>query len=290
MTLQEFNRLCQSKTVLLDGAMGSNLRLAGMPAGVCSELWALEHPDVVFSLLRAYVVAGSDIIYAPTFSANRIGLSMHGLEDRLSEINAGLVQIAKQAANGRALVAGDVTTTGRPLEPRGEMTYSELFDVYAEQVSALAQAGADLIVAETMMALDETMAALEAAQSVCSLPVMCSLTLETDGNLLWGGTVTDAVEALQEMGAAAVGLNCSVGPDQLESVISSIKAVAKVPVIAKPNAGMPVIDEHGVAHYDMPPGPFARAMRKLVWRGAGIVGGCCGTDPEYIRLLAAELA
>ena len=134
------------------------------------------------------------------------------------------------------------------------------------------------------------MAALEAAQSVCSLPVMCSLTLETDGNLLWGGTVTDAVEALQEMGAAAVGLNCSVGPDQLESVISSIKAVAKVPVIAKPNAGMPVIDEHGVAHYDMPPGPFARAMRKLVWRGAGIVGGCCGTDPEYIRLLAAELA
>jgi 5-methyltetrahydrofolate--homocysteine methyltransferase len=269
--------------------MGSNLRKAGMPVGVCPELWALEHPDPVFSLLRAYVVAGSDIIYAPTFGANRISLSGFGLEDRLEELNAGLVRLALDAADGRALVAGDVTTTGRLLEPRGDMSYSELFDVYAEQISALARGGADLIAIETMMALDETMIALEAARSVCDLAVTCTLTPEADGRLMYGGTVAEAVETLQEMGAAALGVNCSVGPGQLESVVSAVNAVATVPVIVKPNAGMPFMDEHGIAHYDMPSAEFTRSMQRLLWRGARILGGCCGTDPEYIRALCAAV-
>lgn len=286
MNIHEFQQLTQQGIVILDGATGSNFRRAGMPVGVCSELWALEHPEVVVELQRAYVDAGSQIVYAPTFSANRIGLGMHGLESRLQEINAGLVALSKRAADGRALVAGDITTTGKVLEPQGDMTYQQLLDVYKEQVQALAEAGADLIVAETMLTLEETMAALEAAQAVCGLPVMCTLTLEADGHLLYGGTAVEAVEALQEMGAAALGLNCSVGPDQLESVVSSMKAVAKVPVIAKPNAGMPTMDDQGFAHYSMSPEDFARAMKKLTWRGARIVGGCCGTDPEYIRALA----
>lgn len=285
MNIQEFQQLTQQGIVILDGATGSNFRRAGMPVGVCSELWALEHPEVVIELQRAYVDAGSQIVYAPTFSANRIGLGMHGLESRLQEINAGLVALSKRAADGRALVAGDITTTGKVLEPQGDMTYQQLLDVYKEQVQALAEAGADLIVAETMLTLEETMAALEAAQAVCGLPVMCTLTLEADGHLLYGGTAVEAVEALQEMGAAAVGLNCSVGPDQLESVVSAMKAAAKVPVIAKPNAGMPTMDDQGFAHYSMSPEDFARAMKKLTWRGARIVGGCCGTDPEYIRAL-----
>ena len=286
MNIHEFQQLTQQGIVILDGATGSNFRRAGMPVGVCSELWALEHPEVVVELQRAYVDAGSQIVYAPTFSANRIGLGMHGLESRLQEINAGLVALSKRAADGRALMAGDITTTGKVLEPQGDMTYQQLLDVYKEQVQALAEAGADLIVAETMLTLEETMAALEAAQAVCGLPVMCTLTLEADGHLLYGGTAVEAVEALQEMGAAALGLNCSVGPDQLESVVSSMKAVAKVPVIAKPNAGMPTMDDQGFAHYSMSPEDFARAMKKLTWRGARIVGGCCGTDPEYIRALA----
>lgn len=271
--------------VILDGAMGSNLRKAGMPVGVCPEKWALDHSEVILGLQRAYVEAGSNIIYAPTFAANRINLAGHGLENQLVEINTKLVQLSKQAADGRAYVAGDVTTTGKVLEPMGDMSYQALFDVYAEQIDALAAAGADLIVAETMLTLEETMVALEAAQSVCDLPVMCTLTVEADGYLLYGGTAADAFEALQELGAAAVGLNCSIGPNQLESVVSAMKAVAKVPVIAKPNAGMPTMDEHGVAHYDMPPADFAASMKKLLWRGARIVGGCCGTDPEYIRAL-----
>ncbi|MDO4322672.1 MAG: homocysteine S-methyltransferase family protein [Lachnospiraceae bacterium] len=289
MTKQEFQNMTQQGIVLLDGATGSNLRKAGMPVGVCSELWALEHPGVVKELQSAYAEAGSRIIYAPTFSANRISLSLHGLQDRLTELNTKLLAITKEAVGGRAYVAGDVTTTGKMLEPRGEITYQELYEVYKEQIHVLAESGADLIAAETMLDVEETLVVLDAAQAVCDLPVMCSLTLEADGSALYGGNAVEMVETLQEMGAAAVGLNCSVGPDQLEAVVSSMKRVAKVPILAKPNAGMPEIDENGAAHYSMSAEHFAASMKRLVECGAQIVGGCCGTDPEYIRLMAKEL-
>lgn len=289
MTKQKFREMTEQGIVLLDGATGSNLRKAGMPVGIPTEVWALEHPDVIQTLQRAYVEAGSQIIYAPTFSANRISLSLHGMQDRLEELNTKLTALSKEAANGRALVAGDMTTTGKMLEPRGEITYQELFDVYKEQVTALANAGADLIVAETMLAVDETVVLLDAAQSVCELPVICTLTLEADGNALYGGSGIELVETLQEMGASAVGLNCSVGPDQLEAVVAAMKSVATIPIIAKPNAGMPVMDAQGQAHYDMSPEHFAAAMKRLVEKGADIIGGCCGTDPEYIRALAQML-
>ena len=289
MNLQQFNELSARRVLLLDGATGSCLRSMGMPVGVSTELWALEHTDAILTLQRGYVEAGSDIIYAPTFSANRLGLSMYGLEDRLAEINAGLVSLSRKATDGRALVAGDLTTTGKALEPKGDLTYQQLLDVYAEQIDVLSHAGADLLVAETMLSIDETMAAVEAAHSVCDLPIMCSMTLEADGQLLFGGSAVDAVESLQALGAAAVGLNCSVGPDQLEAVVSSMKSVATVPLIVKPNAGMPVMDDRGVAHYSMTPSDFAASMKKLLWRGARLVGGCCGTSPEYIRALAGVL-
>lgn len=289
MTKQEFLEMTQQGVVLLDGAVGSNFRKAGMPVGISTELWALEHPEVVLELQRGYVEAGSQIIYAPTFSANRIGLAMHGLEDRLEEINTRLVELSKKAADGRALVAGDMTTTSKMLEPRGDMKYETLIEVYQEQIRVLEAAGVDLIVAETMLAVDETTALLEAAASVCNLPVMCSLTLEADGNLLYGGTITEAVETLQEMGAAAVGLNCSVGPDQLQAVVASIKKVSEIPVLVKPNAGLPVMDNRGVAHYNMQPESFAESMMNLIDTGADLAGGCCGTTPEYIRALSKAL-
>ncbi len=285
MLRTEFEKLAAGRVLLLDGATGSELRKRGMPVGVSTELWALEHPEAVLELQRAYVDAGSDIIYAPTFSANRMSLEMHGIADRLKEINAGLVKLSKEAAGGRAFVAGDITTTGKPLEPIGTLSYQALLDVYREQIEILAEAGADLLVAETMLGLDETVCAVEAAKSVCDLPIMCTLTMEADGHLLFGGTAVEAVETLQAMGASAVGLNCSVGPDQLESVVASIKQVAQVPVIAKPNAGLPVMDDKGMAHYNMSPVAFAAAMSRLIAAGAAIVGGCCGTSPEYIRAL-----
>ncbi|MBR2699411.1 MAG: homocysteine S-methyltransferase family protein [Clostridia bacterium] len=285
MRIGEFKKRASEGVILLDGATGSNLRLAGMPVGVSTEQWVYDHPEAILRLQRAYVEAGSDIIYAPTFMANRVGLGMHGIEDRLKALNAGLVKLSKEAADGRALVAGDITTTGKPLEPVGPMSYQALFDVYREQIEALAAAGVDLLVAETMMSIDETVCAVEAAASVCDLPIMCSLTMEADGHLLLGGSAVEAVETLQALGACAVGLNCSVGPDQLEAVVRAMKAVAQVPVIAKPNAGVPVMDEHGTAHYSMSPEDFARSMVPLVDAGAGIVGGCCGTNPDYIRAL-----
>ena len=285
MTPSDFAARAKQGILILDGATGSNLRLAGMPVGVSTEAWVYGHPEAILALQRAYVDAGSDIIYAPTFMANRIGLGMHGLEDRLVELNRGLVALSKRAADGRAWVAGDITTTGKPLEPVGPMRYETLFDVYREQIEVLAEAGVDLLVAETMLSIDETACAVEAARSVCDLPIICSLTMEADGHLLLGGSAAEAVETLQALGASAVGLNCSVGPDQLESVVRGMKVVAEVPVIAKPNAGMPVMDEHGMAHYSMTPDDFAAAMTRLVDAGASVVGGCCGTNPEYIRAL-----
>ena len=283
MTHDDFKALVSRKVVLLDGATGSQLRAVGMPVGVSTELWAYEHPEALVALQRAYVDAGSDIIYAPTFSANRMGLAMHGLTDRLAELNAGLVRLAREAADGRALVAGDFTTTGKPLEPVGTLSYQALYDVYREQVEAVVAAGPDLLVAETMLSVDECACFVEAARSVCDLPILCTLTMEADGHLLFGGTAVEAVETLQALGASAVGLNCSTGPDQLEAVIRAMKAVAEVPVIAKPNAGMPVMDDRGNAHYSMTPGQFAASMARLVDAGARIIGGCCGTGPEYIE-------
>lgn len=289
MTKQEFQKLTEQGIVLLDGATGSNLRKAGMPVGICTETWIEAHPEALQKLQRAYVEAGSDIIYAPTFAANRISLAMHGQQDRVEELNRNLLALTKEVVQGRALVAGDVTTTGKLMEPRGELTYQELYDAYREQIAVLADAGADLIVAETMMDVEETLVVLDAAQAVCDLPVICTLTLNADGTAIFGGDAVSMVESLQEMGASAVGLNCSVGPDQLESVVSQMKSVAKVPVIAKPNAGLPTIDEQGEAHYSMGPEQFVQHMQKLVDCGAGIIGGCCGTTPDYIRLLAEKI-
>ena len=289
MAAMDWNERLKRGYLLLDGATGSELRRMGMPVGVSTELWAYEHPEAVLKLQRAYVEAGSDVIYAPTFAANRMGLKMHGLEGRLRELNAGLVKLSKQAAGDRALVAGDLTTTGQPLEPVGPMSYQALYELYQEQIAVLAEAGADLIVAETMLSIEETACAVEAALSVCELPVICTLTMEADGHLLFGGSAAEAVETLQAVGASAVGLNCSVGPEQLEAVVNAMVAVAEVPVIAKPNAGIPVMDEQGMAHYSMAPEDFARAMRRLYDAGAVVLGGCCGTNPDYIRALKAAL-
>lgn len=289
MNNRQFKELTQQGLVILDGATGSNLTKSGMPKGVSTELWTLEHKEILIDLQRAYVEAGSQIVYAPTFAANRISLANYGMADRVEELNTKLVRISREAVDDRAYIAGDITTTGKMLEPKGELTYEELLDAYKEQITALANAGVDLLVAETMMCVDEMMAALDAAQSVCDLPMLCSMTVEADGSGFFGGSAVEAVQNLQEMGAAAVGINCSMGPDQMEAVVASMKRVAQVPVIAKPNAGMPTINEKGEAIYHMAPDAFARHMEVLVQAGAGVIGGCCGTDPDYIRAMIAAV-
>lgn len=284
MTKQEFRELVQAKTLLLDGATGSNLMKEGMPRGVCSEQWIYENPQVLQKLQREYREAGSVVVYAPTFSANRISLANHGLEDKVEELNRGLVRISREAVGEQCYVAGDLTTTGKQ-----DVPYEELFEAYKEQITVLADAGVDLLIAETMLGVDEVMAVLDAAAAVCELPVMCTLTVESDGSLFFGGNIYEAVETLEQMGADAVGINCSTGPDQLVSVVKNIRERVRIPVIVKPNAGMPVIDEKGNPVYSMGAEEFAGHMKTLAEAGADIVGGCCGATPAYIRKLAEVL-
>ena len=289
MTKQEFRSLLQSGVVLLDGATGTNLQKSGMPTGVCPEQWILEHPDVIRQLQRSYVQAGTNILYAPTFTANRIKFAEYGLAERLREMNRALVQLSKEAADGKALVAGDLTMTGQQLYPLGDLQFEQLVQVYKEQAEVLYDAGVDLFVIETMMSLQETRAAVLAVKETCSLPVMASLTFEPDGRTLFGTDPETAVVVLQSLGADAVGLNCSTGPQEMAEIVEAMYACANVPILAKPNAGLPEL-ENGATIYRMTPEAFAAAGKKLAEAGAGILGGCCGTDPSHIRALAQAVA
>ncbi len=283
MNRQEFQTLIKEHPIFLDGATGSNLQRAGMPAGVCPERWILEHGEELLSLQRAFVEAGSNIVYAPTFTANRIKLKEYGLDGDIRKINRELVALSKTAVGGRAYVAGDITMTGEQLAPIGRLDFEELIDIYKEQIGYLVEAGADLLVVETMMSLQETRAALIAAREVCELPVMATMTFESDGRTLYGTDAVTAAVVLESLGADAVGTNCSTGPDKMTEIVRQIASVTSVPVIAKPNAGLPSLDADGHTVYDMEAEQFGECMRTLVEAGASIVGGCCGTTPEHIR-------
>lgn len=285
MKREEFLEKFKGKVVFLDGATGTNLMKAGMPAGVCPEKWILEHKDVMLQLQRSYVDAGADIIYAPTFTGNRIKLSDYGLEDSIKEINTELVELAKKAADGRALVAGDITMTGRQLKPIGDLSFEELVDTYKEQISILEKAGCDLIIVETMMSLQECRAALIAAKEISDIAVMVTLTFEADGRTLYGSDASASAITLEALGACAIGANCSTGPDKMEELIRNMASVTGVPIIAKPNAGLPSVDENGNTEYDMDESTFVKEMKRLLDAGASVIGGCCGTTPAFIKAL-----
>lgn len=286
MNKAEFNRLSRERVLYLDGATGSNLIKRGMPAGVCPEKWILDHREIMIGLQREYIEAGSNIIYAPTFTANRIKLKEYGLEKETRSMNRELIRLSLEAAEGRALVAADITMTGEQLAPMGTMDFETLILVYKEQITAVAQAGADLIVVETMMSLQESRAALIAAGEVCDLPVMVTMTFESDGKTLYGTDATTAAVVLESLGACAIGANCSTGPDKMMPIISEIAEAVSIPVIAKPNAGLPALNEHGETVYNMGEEDFVAGMQELIEAGASILGGCCGTSPSYIRALS----
>lgn len=277
--------MVDDRTVILDGATGTNLQKAGMPVGVCPEKWVEEHPQALLDLQRAFVDAGADIVYAPTFTGNRIKLREYGLENELRELNTALVRISKEAAGDRALVAGDMTMTGEQLFPMGSLTFDELVDVYREQAEVLRDAGVDLFIVETMMSLQETRAAVIAIREVCDLPVMVSMTFEEDGRTLFGTPPECVPVVLSGLGADAVGCNCSTGPAGMAEMIRQMYPYSNLPLLAKPNAGLPDLDEEGNTVYRTTPEEFAEAGKSLIEAGAAIVGGCCGTTPAHIRAL-----
>ncbi len=294
MTREQFRALCQKKIVILDGATGTNLQKAGMPAGACPEEWILKHPETLKQLQKEFLLAGTDILYAPTFSANRLKLEEYGMAERVREMNTRLVRLSKEAVqelevkqkiSGARYIAGDLTMTGQLLYPVGSLSFEALVEIYKEQIQSLLAAGVDLFVVETMMSLQECRAAVLAVRETCDLPVMVTLTFAEDGKTMYGTTPKAAMVVLQTLGADAVGVNCSFGPETMGSLVKELAEVAEIPVIAKPNAGLPKLVD-GETVYDMTAEEFAEAMEVLVQAGAGILGGCCGSEPKHIAALA----
>ena len=288
MTKKEFRDFVNKGPIILDGATGTNLMAAGMPIGVCPEAWILEHKEVLLNLQRGYVEAGTNIVYAPTFTGNRIKLEEYGLADRITEINTELVRLSREAVGDKALVAGDMTMTGQQLFPLGELMFEELVEVYKEQASILDKAGADLFVVETMMSLQECRAAVLAIKEVSDKPVMVTLTYNEDGRTLYGTPPEAAVVVLQSLGVDVIGINCSTGPMEMIEPVKIMAEYATIPILAKPNAGLPELVD-GETVYRMTPEEFAEAGAALVEAGAAIVGGCCGTTPEHIAALTAKV-
>lgn len=285
MTREELKALIADGPVILDGATGTNLMEKGMPMGVCPEAWILENKEIMIDLQRRYVEAGTQILYAPTFTANRIKLEEYDLSDRLEQMNRNLVKISKEAAGGKAYVAGDMTMTGKQLFPLGDLMFEELVDVYKEQARILDDEGVDLFVVETMMSLQESRAAVIAIREVSDLPIMVSLTYNEDGRTLFGTTPEVAVVVLQSLGADVIGVNCSTGPAEMAPLVAKMAEYATIPILAKPNNGFPELID-GKTIYRTTPEEFAQAGVSLVEAGAAIVGGCCGTTPAHIRALA----
>ncbi len=283
--MPDLRTMLKSGILLLDGATGTQLQKAGMEAGVCPELWILKHPDVMLKLQQSYAAAGSQILYAPTFSANAVKLEEYGVKQELGRINQQLVQLTRRAAGSQCLVAGNLTMTGRALAPVGDLEFEALVDCYKEQVQAIVQAGADLFVVETMMSIQECRAAVLAVKECTDLPLFVTITLEEDGRTLYGTDPVTALIAMEALGVDAFGINCSCGPDRLLPVMQELSGYARIPLIAKPNAGLPRL-VNGRTVFDMDQEAFALHMKALIEAGASVVGGCCGTDASYIARLA----
>ena len=276
----------QHGILMLDGAMGTVLQQRGLPPGGQPELLNLTEPELLASVYREYVAAGSRVVYANTFGANGLKLAKTG--HAVAEVVRAAITVAKEAVAGTGtLVALDVGPLGELLEPMGTLTFERAYELFREMMEAGAQAGADLIAIETMTDLYETKAALLAAKEATDLPVLVTMSFEADGRTFTGCTVASMAHTLEGLGADAIGLNCSLGPDKLAPLLKELCEHTRLPVVAKPNAGLPdPVD----GHYDMGPEEFARALLPCVEAGVSIVGGCCGTSPDYIRALSAALA
>ena len=288
MTRSEFQQLLTGKIVILDGATGTELVKRGMPQGVCPELWILENPAAMIEIQQAYRAAGSDIVFVPSFGANRFKLEEFGLADRLAEINCSLAELSRRAA-GDGLVFGDLAPTGKFIEPLGDIPFEDVVNVYKEQVAALLEGKVDGFVIETMMDIQEARAALLAVKESCGLPVMVTMTFDEHMRTLTGSDPASALITLQAMGADAFGCNCSTGLGDMLEIIKRIKPYATIPLIAKPNAGIPKLVS-GKTVFDMSPPAFAAYVPELAAAGVNIMGGCCGSTPEHIRETAQSAA
>lgn len=274
--------------VLLDGAMGTAAQVRGYTGEISTEQWLLEHPAVLAEIQQSYVAAGSRIVYAPTFGANRQKLEERGIFNQTEEYNARLVGLSRSALGNSAWIAGDIAPTGLFLSPMGTASFEELVDIYTEQAAGLASAGVDLFVIETMMTLPDARAAVLAVRSVSDKPILVSFTCDENGRSLSGTDVTAALTVLQGMGVDAFGLNCLSDIGTMVVQLQRLREFARVPLMAKPNAGLPDMSE-GKAVYNFPPEKFASYVPEMLAAGVGFFGGCCGTDATHLAALNQAL-
>ena len=286
-TKSKIHRILKNRIMLLDGACGTELQKKGMPAGACPEIWALENPGRMAEIHRAYGNVGSDIIYTCTFGGNRLKLNQYGIKD-IAETNRRLAAMAKGAVESKTLIAADIGPTGHFVEPFGDLPFEEAVRIYKEQIRGLIDGGVDLLIIETMMDIQEARAALIAARELTDLFTAVTMTFEPNGRTLNGTDPTAALITLQSLGADAVGCNCSTGPETMNTFIAAMKPYARVPLVAKPNAGLPrVVD--GMTCFDMDAEAFAQQAARIADTGANLIGGCCGTTPDHIRALKKAL-
>lgn len=285
--MKDIKRLLKNKVLILDGATGTELQKRGMPHGVCPEHWSVENPEVIRSIHADYIKAGSDVIYTCTFGANREKLAQYNLSDAYG-INKRLARLARGVAGKDILVAGDIGPTGKFVEPFGSLEFEEAVDIFKEQARGLLDGGVDLFVIETMMDIQEARAALIAVKELTDKFTIVTMTYEKNSRTLNGTPPLAALVTLQSLGADAVGCNCSLGPEPMLSIIEQMKPYAAVPLVAKPNAGLPQFVD-GKTKFDMDKEKFASFGKAFVSKGANIIGGCCGTTPAYIKELKKNI-
>ena len=288
LTREEFSNLLSQGPLILDGATGSNLQKAGMPRGCCTEEWILANPEPLVNLQRAYQKAGSRVVYAPTFQAQPIALERVNLHKQTETVNAHLVALSKAAAPD-CLIAGDLTTLAAFMDSFDATNFDTMVENYRVQIAGLLEGGADLLAAETLMYPLEAEAILTAAELEGASTVMYTFTLQPDGSFFSGRDAGPVLKELEESGAAAVGFNCVAADMMTPGLVSKLRRFVKGPLVCKPNAGVPVIGPDKLAHYSMAPEEFAKIVSQCRDMGASILGGCCGTAPEYIAALKAHL-
>ena len=286
LTKEQLHHKLAKGPLLLDGATGSGLQKAGMPRGCCTEEWILANPEVLVNLQRRYAEAGSDIVYAPTFQAQPVALARVNLSNQTETINAHLVALSRSAAPG-CLIAGNLTTLASFCDSWDEEKFDFLVENYRRQIHGLVDGGADLLAAETLMYPTEAEAILTAAELEGAGTVLYTFTMQPDGSLFSGRDAGPVLQALEDAGAAATGFNCVAADSFMPALVSKLRRYVKGPLVCKPNAGIPVISPQGIPEYPMAPEEFAAIVANCREMGANILGGCCGTDPDYIRAVAA---
>lgn len=288
LTKEQFSALLQDGPILLDGATGSNLQKAGMPRGCCTEEWILANPEPLVSLQRAYAKAGSRIVYAPTFQAQPIALERVNLHKQTEAVNAHLVALSRSAAP-ECLIAGDLTTLAAFMDSFDSANFDKMVENYRVQIAGLLEGGADLLAAETLMYPLEAEAILTAAELEGAESVMYTFTMQPDGSFFSGREAGPVLRELEDAGAAAVGFNCVAADALIPALVSKLRRYVKGPLVCKPNAGVPIIGDDGLAHYGMGPQEFAAVAAQCRDMGASILGGCCGTAPDYIAAVKKAL-